>query len=114
MAALADGDDSGARAVLESAWSECAEGKREFCGHYLVSGLVGLGTLHGDSAPARRAFEAITGYLCDRPGPAMHRSAAFASAILDADVDHLLQVADDYAAAGRPLLRRKRANRRPN
>jgi tetratricopeptide (TPR) repeat protein len=33
MAALADGDDSGAHAVLESAWSECAEGRREFCGH---------------------------------------------------------------------------------
>jgi len=104
MAALADGDEAGAYAVLASAWNACVQGKREFCGHYLLPSLVALGMAQGHEAEASQAVAVLNRYLNDRPGPAMHRSAAFAAALIDSDAGQLLQVADDYAAAGRPLF----------
>ena len=104
MAALADGDEAGAYAVLASAWNACVQGKREFCGHYLLPSLVALGVAQGHEAEASQAVAVLNRYLNDRPGPAMHRSAAFAAALIDSDAGQLLQVADDYAAAGRPLF----------
>jgi hypothetical protein len=53
---------------------------------------------------ARRAVKQLERYSTDRQGPALHRSAAFAAAILDGDAAALLAVADGYAAAGRPML----------
>jgi hypothetical protein len=104
LAALADGDAAEAYAVLASAWIDCVAGKREFCGHYLLPGLVALGIAGGHAAAASEAVAVLNRYMRDRPGPAMHRSAAFAGALVNADAAQLLRVADDYAAAGRPLF----------
>jgi DNA-binding NarL/FixJ family response regulator len=53
---------------------------------------------------ARQAVAALDRYLADRDASSLHRSARFATAILDGDPDALLDVAAAYAAAGRPLL----------
>jgi hypothetical protein len=104
MAALAVSDEATAYAVLASAWNDCVQGKREFCGHYLLPDLVALGIAQGHAAEASQAVAGLDGYMRDRPGPAMHRSAAFADARINANAEQLLRVADDYAAAGRPLF----------
>jgi DNA-binding NarL/FixJ family response regulator len=58
----------------------------------------------GEQTTARQAVAELTRYAAEREGPALHRSAAFAAAILAGDVAALLKAADAYAAAGRPLL----------
>ena len=104
LAILADGDPTAALGVLSAAWEQCAQGSREYCGHYLLPDLAVLDGLLGEREEARRAVAQLARYAADREGPAMHRSVAFAAAILDGDAGALLAVADGYAAAGRPLL----------
>ena len=104
LAILADGDPTAASGVLSAAWEQCAQGSREYCGHYLLPDLAVLAGLLGEREEARRAVAQLARYAADREGPAMHRSVAFAAAILDGDAGALLTVADGYAAAGRPLL----------
>jgi DNA-binding CsgD family transcriptional regulator len=104
LAALADGDEAEAHGVVASAWNDCAQGGREFCGHYLLPARAVLGLTCDDVDGARQAVAALERYLRDRPGPAMHRSAAFAKAILAADPHLLSGVAEEYATAGRPLF----------
>jgi DNA-binding CsgD family transcriptional regulator len=104
LAVLADGDPTAALGVLSAAWEQCAQGSREYCGHYLLPDLAMLAGLLGEREEARRAVAQLARYAADREGPALHRSAAFAAAILDGEAGALLAVADGYAAAGRPLL----------
>jgi DNA-binding NarL/FixJ family response regulator len=104
LVALADGDTETAFAVLVAAWQECVTGDREYCGHYLLPDLSRLAVPLGEQGTARRAVAQLERYAADRQAPALHRSAAFAAAILDGDAAQLLKVADAYAAAGRPLL----------
>jgi DNA-binding CsgD family transcriptional regulator len=101
---LADGDPAAAFGLLQRAWEQCAAGNREYCGHYLLPDLAALAGPLGEREAARRAVAKLERYNADRQGPALHRSAAFAAAILDGDAGGLLKVADSYAAAGRPLL----------
>jgi DNA-binding NarL/FixJ family response regulator len=86
------------------AWEQCVAGNREYCGHYLLPDLAVLAGPLGERETARRAVAQLERYNADRRGPALHRSAAFAAAILDSDATALLAVADSYAAAGRPML----------
>jgi len=79
------------------------QGSREYCGHYLLPDLAVLAGLLGEREEVRRAVAQLARYAADREGPALHRSAAFAAAILDGEAGALLAVADGYAAAGRPL-----------
>ena len=104
LAALADGDPAAAFGLLYGAWEQCAAGNREYCGHYLLPDLAALAEPLGERETARRAVAQLERYNADREGPALHRSAAFAAAILDDDATGLLAVADGYAAAGRPVL----------
>jgi DNA-binding NarL/FixJ family response regulator len=90
--------------LLYGAWEQCAAGNREYCGHYLLPDLAALAGPLGEQDAARRAVARLECYSADRQGPALHRSAAFAAAILDGDAGALLKVADAYAAPGRPLL----------
>jgi DNA-binding CsgD family transcriptional regulator len=104
LVVLADGDQDGAFGVLAQAWQECVAGNREYCGHYLLPDLAALAVPLGEAAAARQAVAALDRYLADRDVPSLHRSARFATAILDGDPGALLGVAAAYAAAGRPLL----------
>ena len=104
LAALADGDSAATFGLLCRAWEQCAAGNREYCGHYLLPDLAALAGPLGEAETARRAVALLERYGADRQGPALHRSAAFAAAILDGDPGRLLAVADGYAAAGRPPL----------
>jgi DNA-binding CsgD family transcriptional regulator len=104
LALLADGDRKAAFGVLSQAWQECVTGNREYCGHYLLPDLAALAVPLGEAAAARQAVAALDRYLADRDIPSLHRSARFATAILDGDPGALLSVAAAYAAAGRPLL----------
>jgi len=104
LAVLADGDQDAAFGVLGRAWQECVAGNREYCGHYLLPDLAALAVPLGEAAAARQAVAALDRYLADRDIPSLHRSARFATAILDGDPGALLGVAAAYAAAGRPLL----------
>jgi tetratricopeptide (TPR) repeat protein len=104
LALLADGDRDTAFGVLSHAWRECVTGSREYCGHYLLPDLAALAVPLGEAAAARQAVAALDLYLADRDAPSLHRSARFATAILDGDPGALLDVAAAYAAAGRPLL----------
>jgi DNA-binding CsgD family transcriptional regulator len=104
VTALADGDPVTAWGVLVAAWEQSVAGQREYCGHYLLPDLATLAAALGEEKTARRAVTELEEYNADRDGPALHRSAAFAAAILDGDAGNLLKVADAYAAAGRPLL----------
>ena len=104
LAVLADGDRDAAFGVLARAWQECVAGNREYCGHYLLPDLAALAVPLGEAAAARQAVAALDRYLADRDIPSLHRSARFATAILDGDPGALLGVAAAYAAAGRPLL----------
>jgi DNA-binding NarL/FixJ family response regulator len=104
LAVLADGDPAAAFALLHGAWEQCAAGRREHCGHYLLPDLAALAGPLGEQETARRAVAHLERYNADRQGPALHRSAAFAAAILDGDAGALRKVADGYAAPGRPLL----------
>lgn len=104
LAALADGDQETAFRVLVAAWQECVAGHREYCGHYLLPDLAGLAVSLGEPATARRAVAELNRYTAGRDGPALRRSAQFATAILDGDARALDRVADGYAIAGRPLL----------
>jgi DNA-binding CsgD family transcriptional regulator len=104
LAAMADGDQETALRVLVAAWQECVAGHREYCGHYLLPDLAGLAVSLGEPATARRAVAELNRYTAGRDGPALRRSAQFATAILDADARALDLVADGYAIAGRPLL----------
>jgi DNA-binding CsgD family transcriptional regulator len=104
LAALAEGDQEAAFGLLSGAWERCAAGNEEYCGHYVLPDLAALAVPLGKQPSARRAVARLERYAADRQGPALHRSACFASAILDGDAGRLLTVADAYAAACRPLL----------
>jgi hypothetical protein len=104
LAALADGDQVAAFGLLWRAWEQCAAGSREDCGHYLLPDLAALAVRLGKQQWARQAVAQLERFAADRQGPALHRSAGFATAILEGDIGQLLTVADAYAAAGRPLL----------
>ena len=104
LAILADGDRETAFGVLSQAWQECVTGNREYCGHYLLPDLAALAVPLGEAAATRQAVDALDRYLAGRDVPSLHRSARFATAILDGDPGALLGVAAAYAAAGRPLL----------
>jgi DNA-binding CsgD family transcriptional regulator/tetratricopeptide (TPR) repeat protein len=104
LATLADGDTPAAFGLLSGAWEQCAAGGREYCGHHLLPDLAMLAVPLGKQEAARRALAQLRHYCADRQGPALHRSADFAAAILDNDAAQLLTVADAYMAAGRPLL----------
>jgi DNA-binding NarL/FixJ family response regulator len=104
LVALADDEPETAVRVLAAAWEQCVAGNREYCGHYLLPDLAALAVTLGEQETARRAVKRLEHYNADRQAPALHRSAAFAAAILDGDVAGLLVVADGYAAAGRPML----------
>jgi DNA-binding CsgD family transcriptional regulator len=104
LALLADGDRDAAFGTLSRAWQECVTGNREYCGHYLLPDLAALAVPLGEAAAARQAVAALDRYLAGRDISSLHRSARFATAILDGDPDALLGVAAAYAAAGRPLL----------
>jgi DNA-binding CsgD family transcriptional regulator len=104
LAALADGDQAAAFGLLSTAWAQCVAGNREYCGHYLLPDLATLAGPLGEQEAARQAVTQLERYNADRQEPALHRSAAFAAAILDGDAAALLNVADAYAAAGRPPL----------
>jgi DNA-binding NarL/FixJ family response regulator len=104
LAALADGDQAAAFGLLRGAWEQCVAGNREYCGHYLLPDLAALAGPLGERETARRAVAQLERYHADRQGPALHRSAAFAAAILDGNAPGLLTAADGYAAAGRPML----------
>jgi len=104
LAALADGDSPAAFGLLRGAWEQCAAGGREYCGHHLLPDLAMLALPLGEQESARQALAQLRRYGADRQGPAMHRSADFAAAILDNDAAQLLAVADGYRTAGRPLL----------
>jgi len=104
LAILADGDRETAFGLLARAWQECVKGNREYCGHYLLPDLAALAVPLGEAAAARQAVADLDRYLADREVPSLHRSARFATAILDGDPGALLGVAAAYAAVGRPLL----------
>ena len=104
LAALADGDQAAAFGLLCRAWAQCVAENREYCGHYLLPDLSMLAVTLGERATARRTVAQLERYNADRQGPALHRSAAFATAILDGDAGGLLKAADAYAVAGRPLF----------
>jgi DNA-binding NarL/FixJ family response regulator len=104
LAAVAEDDQGTALRVLAAAWQQCVAGNREYCGHYLLPDLAALAVALGERETARRAVARLEHYNADRQAPTLHRSAAFAAAILDGDVTGLLAVADGYAAAGRPIL----------
>jgi DNA-binding CsgD family transcriptional regulator/tetratricopeptide (TPR) repeat protein len=104
LAALADDDQETAFRVLSSAWQECVAGHREYCGHYLLPDLAGLAVSLGEPETAWQAVAQLDRYTADRDGPALRRSARFATAILDGDAAALDRVAEAYAIAGRPLL----------
>jgi len=104
LAILAGGDQETAFRVLSSAWQECVAGHREYCGHYLLPDLAGLAVSLGERETARQAVAELDRYTADRGGPALRRSARFATAILDGDAAALDRVAEAYAIAGRPLL----------
>ena len=104
LVTLADGDTSAAFGLLCGAWEGCVAGSREYCGHYLLPDLAMLAVPLGEPEAARQAVAQLRRYGADRQGPAMHRSADFAAAILDNDAAALLTVADAYATVGRPLL----------
>jgi len=104
LAAMADGDQADAFGLLSGAWTQCVAGNREYCGHYLLPDLATLAGPLGEQEAARRAVTQLEQYNADRQEPALRRSAAFAAAILDGDAAALLNVADAYAAAGRPSL----------
>ena len=104
LVAQADGDSAAAFSLLSDAWEQCAAGGREYCGHFLLPDLAALAGSVGEQENVRRAVAQLKRYCADRHGPAMHRSADLAAAILDGDAGQLLKVADAYATAGRPLL----------
>jgi DNA-binding NarL/FixJ family response regulator len=104
LSILAEGDQAAAFAVLAAAWEQCVAGRRLHYGHYLLPDLAALAGPVGEQRTARQAVTQLTRYAAEREGPALHRSAAFAAAILAGDATALLKVADDYATAGRPLL----------
>ena len=104
LAALATGDPAAAFQVLQRAWTDCIEGQRAFCGHYLLPELVGLGMACGGDAAVSEAITAFERYVRDRSGPAMQRSAVFSAAIRDHDAQQLVRIADNYATGVRPLL----------
>jgi DNA-binding CsgD family transcriptional regulator len=104
VAAQADGDKDTAFAVLTDAWRQCVAGHREYCGHYLLPDLAALALDLGEEATARQAVTELERYAAGRGVPALHRSAAFATGILDGDASALHRVAEAYAAVGRPLL----------
>jgi len=104
LACVAEGDQASAFGLLSGAWEQCVAGNQEYCGHYLLPDLAALAVSLGRQALARRAVAQLERYAADRQGPALHRSAGFATAILDSDPGKLLTVADAYATAGRPLL----------
>ena len=104
LAALAEGDQAAAFGLLCGAWEQCVAGNREYCGHYLLPDLAALAGPLGERETARQAVAQLERYDADREGPALHRSAAFAAAILAGDATGLLAVADSYAATGRPML----------
>jgi len=104
LAAVADGQLETAFGVLSEAWQQCVAGRREYCGHYLLPDLVALALWLGEEATAQTAVAELQRYAADRGGPALRRSARLAAGILDRDAGALLEVADAYAAVGRPLL----------
>jgi DNA-binding CsgD family transcriptional regulator len=104
LAAQADGAHTAAFGLLADAWEQCAAANREYCGHYLLPDLAALAVPLGKQQSAWRAVAQLESYAAYRPTPALHRSAGFAAAILAGDAMALLQAADAYAAAGRPLL----------
>jgi DNA-binding CsgD family transcriptional regulator len=104
LAVLSDGETTAAFGLLHGAWEQCAEGGREYCGHHLVPDLATLAVPLGEQEAARRALAQLRRYGADRQGPALHRSADFAAAILDNDAAQLLAVADAFMTADRPLL----------
>ena len=110
LAAMADGDQADAFGLLSGAWTQCVAGNREYCGHYLLPDLATLAGPLGEQEAARRAVTQLEQYNADRQEPALRRSAAFAAAILDGDAAALLNVADAYAAAGRPRSRPRPAS----
>jgi tetratricopeptide (TPR) repeat protein len=104
IAAFADGDAATAFRVLSEAWHHCVAGHREYCGHYLLPDLAASATTLREVETARSAVADLRRYAATRKVPALHRSAAFAAGILAEDARALLDAADGYAAAGRPLL----------
>jgi DNA-binding CsgD family transcriptional regulator/tetratricopeptide (TPR) repeat protein len=104
VAAQAEGDKDMAFAVLSGAWRECVAGHREYCGHYLLPDLAALALDLGEEATARQAVGELECYAAGRGVPALQRSAAFATGILDGNAIALHRVAEAYAAVGRPLL----------
>ena len=67
LAVLADGDPTAAFGVLSAAWEQCAQGSREYCGHYLLPDLAVLAGLLGEREEARRAVAQLARYAADRP-----------------------------------------------
>jgi DNA-binding CsgD family transcriptional regulator len=104
LAVVAEGDQAAAFSLLCRAWEQCVAGSRDHCGHYLLPDLAALAGPLGKRETARRAVAQLERYAADRQVSALHRSAAFATAILNGDATGLLAVADGYAAAGRPML----------
>jgi DNA-binding CsgD family transcriptional regulator len=104
LAAQADGKQDTAFGVLSEAWRQCVAGHREYCGHHLLPDLAALAVDLGEEATAWQAVAELERYAADRGVRALHRSAAFATAILEGDASALHRVADAYAAVGRPLF----------
>jgi DNA-binding NarL/FixJ family response regulator len=105
LAAHAEGRTTEAAVILGPMWDEDIDRDHlRYLRHYLVPDLVALTLAVGDPAAAQRAGRSIDSYASRRSAPALRRSAQHAQALANRDVAALIQVADEYQRADRPLF----------
>jgi DNA-binding CsgD family transcriptional regulator len=105
LAAATEGSIAEAAAILGPMWDEDIDRDHlRYLRHYLVPDLVALTLAAGDQAAARRISHSIDTYASRRSAPALGRSAQHAQALANRDAAGLIQVADEYQRAGRPLF----------
>jgi DNA-binding NarL/FixJ family response regulator len=105
LAAQADGRTAEAAAILGPMWGEDIDRDHlRYLRHYLVPDLVALTLAAGDPAAAQRIGRSIDCYASTRSAPALGRSAQHAQALANRDAAGLIQVADEYQRASRPLF----------
>ena len=105
LAAQAEGRTAEAATMLRSMWSEDIDRDHlRYLHHYLVPDLVAFTLAAEDPAAVQPICRSIDSYASKRSAPALCRSARHAQALANRDAAGLIQVADEYQGAGRPLF----------
>jgi len=105
LAAQAEGRTAEAAAILSPMWAEDIDRDHlRYLRHYLVPDLVAFTLAAGGSAAAQQIGHSIGSYASNRSAPALGRSARHAQALANRDAAGLIQVADEYQRASRPLF----------